>query len=37
MEWTGARYTDVPTVEVSTQIDAPVQRVWEIVSDLELA
>ncbi|ORW74930.1 SRPBCC family protein [Mycobacterium saskatchewanense] len=36
MEWTGARYTDVPTVEVSTQIDAPVQRVWEIVSDIEL-
>ena len=36
MEWTGARYADKPTVEVHTWIDAPPQRVWEIVSDVEL-
>jgi uncharacterized membrane protein len=36
MEWTGARYTDIPTVEVQTWIDAPPHRVWEIVSDVEL-
>jgi uncharacterized membrane protein len=36
MEWTGARYADKPTVEVQTWIDAPLQRVWEIVSDVEL-
>jgi uncharacterized membrane protein len=36
MEWTGARYADKPTVEVQTWIDAPPQRVWEIVSDVEL-
>jgi uncharacterized membrane protein len=36
MEWTGARYADIPTAEVRTWIDAPPQRVWEIVSDVEL-
>jgi uncharacterized membrane protein len=36
MEWTGARYADKPTAQVQTWIDAPPQRVWEIVSDVEL-
>jgi uncharacterized protein YndB with AHSA1/START domain len=36
MEWTGARYADVPTVEVETWIDAPPGRVWAVVSDVEL-
>ena len=34
MEWTGARYADVPTVEVSTWIDATPERVWALVSDV---
>jgi len=33
MEWTGARYADNPTVEVSVHIDAPIEKVWEFVSD----
>ncbi|MEV0083568.1 SRPBCC family protein [Saccharopolyspora sp. NPDC050642] len=36
MEWTGARYADGPTVELRTRIDAPPDRVWELVSDIEL-
>ncbi|MGW1724212.1 SRPBCC family protein [Streptomyces sp. NPDC002306] len=36
MKWTGARYTDTPTVEVRTWIDAPPERVWELVSDVGL-
>lgn len=36
MEWTGARYSDSPTVEVSTWIDADPARVWGLVSDIEL-
>jgi uncharacterized protein YndB with AHSA1/START domain len=36
MEWTGARYADVPTVEVETWIDAPPDRVWALVSDVGL-
>jgi uncharacterized membrane protein len=36
MEWTGARYADTPTVQVRTWIDAPPDRVWEVVSDIEL-
>ena len=36
MEWTGARYADKPTVQVQTWIDAPPQRVWALVSDVEL-
>ncbi|MGV0746693.1 SRPBCC family protein [Mycolicibacter minnesotensis] len=34
MEWTGAVYADAPTVEVSTWIDAPPERVWELASDI---
>ncbi|MCQ4079418.1 SRPBCC family protein [Streptomyces sp. RB6PN25] len=36
MEWTGARYADKPTVEVRIWVDAPPERVWEFVSDVEL-
>ncbi len=36
MEWTGARYSDKPTVESSTWVDAEPQRVWSLVSDIEL-
>ena len=36
MEWTGARYADLPTVEVSTWIDAPPEYVWGLVSDIGL-
>lgn len=36
MEWTGARYADKPTVQVQTWIDAPPERVWELVTDIEL-
>jgi uncharacterized protein YndB with AHSA1/START domain len=36
MEWTGARYADTPTVEVETFIEAPPERVWAYVSDVEL-
>jgi uncharacterized membrane protein len=36
MEWTGARYADKPTVQVQIWIDAPPQRVWALVSDVEL-
>ncbi|MUL63067.1 cyclase [Mycobacterium sp. CBMA 234] len=36
MEWTGAVYADAPTVEVSTWIDAPVERVWELASDINV-
>jgi uncharacterized protein YndB with AHSA1/START domain len=34
MEWTGAVYADAPTVEVSTWIAAPPERVWELASDI---
>ena len=36
MEWTGARYADMPTVEVSTWIEAPAEHVWRLVSDIGL-
>jgi uncharacterized protein YndB with AHSA1/START domain len=36
MEWTGARYADLPTAEAQTWIDAPPERVWETVADVEL-
>lgn len=36
MEWTGARYCDTPTVRALTWIDAPPERVWPLVSDVEL-
>ncbi|MDT5174211.1 MAG: hypothetical protein QOG37_1462 [Mycobacterium sp.] len=36
MEWTGARYSDKPTVEAATWVDADPQRVWSLVSDIEL-
>jgi hypothetical protein len=36
MEWTGARYADKPTVEVSTWIDAVPEDVWPVVSDIAL-
>jgi uncharacterized protein YndB with AHSA1/START domain len=36
VEWTGARYADKPTVEVSTLIEAPPERVWQIVADIAL-
>ncbi|UOZ07312.1 SRPBCC family protein [Amycolatopsis sp. WQ 127309] len=36
MEWTGARYADKPTAEVSTWIDAAPEAVWPVVSDIGL-
>ncbi|WTW92127.1 SRPBCC family protein [Streptomycetaceae bacterium NBC_01309] len=36
MEWTGQRYADLPSVAVETYIDAPVDRVWALVSDIRL-
>lgn len=36
MEWTGARYLDLPTAEVQTWIDAPPDRVWSLVADITL-
>jgi uncharacterized membrane protein len=36
MEWTGARYTDKPEVDVRVWISASPARVWELVSDIEL-
>lgn len=36
MEWTGARYRDKPTVEVSTWVAVAPERVWALVSDIGL-
>ncbi|MEU6665967.1 SRPBCC family protein [Streptomyces sp. NPDC046727] len=36
VEWTGQVYADAPTVSVSTYIDAPVEDVWALVSDIHL-
>ncbi len=36
MEWTGARYADKPTAEVSTWIDAAPEDVWPVVSDISV-
>jgi hypothetical protein len=36
MEWTGARYSDRPTVQARTRIGARPERVWPLVSDIEL-
>lgn len=36
MEWTGVRYADRPTVQVDALIAAPPDRVWELVSDIQL-
>jgi uncharacterized protein YndB with AHSA1/START domain len=36
MEWTGARYADQPTVRARTWIDGSPERVWPVVSDVEL-
>lgn len=33
MEWTGARFADRPSVEVSVHIEAPPERVWDVVAD----
>jgi uncharacterized protein YndB with AHSA1/START domain len=35
MDWTGARYADCPTVEVTTWVDAPPEQVWAAVVDVE--
>lgn len=37
MKWTGAVYADTPTVEVETWIDAPPEKVWALVCDIETA
>ncbi|MFB7510226.1 SRPBCC family protein [Streptomyces broussonetiae] len=36
MEWTGQVYADIPTVSVSTYIDASAEQVWALVSDIHL-
>src|SRR5438445_140696 len=34
MEWTGQVYADAPVVAVQIRVDAPPERVWELVSDI---
>jgi ligand-binding SRPBCC domain-containing protein len=36
MEWTGQVYADSPVVAVQIRIDAPPERVWDLVSDIAL-
>ncbi len=33
MEWTGARYADTPTAQVEVTIDAPPERIWDVIAD----
>jgi uncharacterized membrane protein len=35
MEWTGVRYADGPTAEARIWVDAPPDRVWALVADVE--
>jgi uncharacterized protein YndB with AHSA1/START domain len=32
----GVKYADCPTVDAEVVIDAPIERVWELVTDIEL-
>src|SRR5436190_8184410 len=36
MEWTGQVYADSPVVAVRILIDAPPERVWDLVSEIAL-
>jgi uncharacterized protein YndB with AHSA1/START domain len=36
MEWTGQVYTDSPVVAAEILIDAPPERVWDLVSEIAL-
>jgi uncharacterized protein YndB with AHSA1/START domain len=36
MEWTGQVFADTPTVAAEIYIEAPPQRVWDLVSDIDL-
>jgi ligand-binding SRPBCC domain-containing protein len=36
MEWTGQVYADAPTAAAEIRIDAPPERVWDMVSDIFL-
>ena len=36
MEWTGQVYADSPTAAVQIFIDAPPERVWDLVSEIAL-
>ena len=36
MEWTGQVYADCPTAAAQILIDAPPERVWDLVSDIAL-
>ncbi len=36
MEWTGQVFADTPAVAAQTYIEAPPERVWTLVSDIDL-
>jgi ligand-binding SRPBCC domain-containing protein len=36
MEWTGQVYADSPTAAAQILIDAPPERVWDLVSEIAL-
>jgi hypothetical protein len=36
MEWTGQVYADAPTVAAEIYVEAPLERVWPLVSDIFL-